>query len=154
MSELLFIAPVYKKDPTRPSWRGIPRVAFSRPAVAADIDPIAKPAAPEAERTTRASLAIGVVVVILDGEWKGKRAVVVRDVGAGIVGVAGPAVPYAELDQDVLIATSTKVQIGGADPGNAVAAIAAAAKKTPELTEYLNATFSLKPGDRPHLLRF
>jgi large subunit ribosomal protein L6e len=59
MSELLFIAPVQKKDPARPTWRGIPRVAFSRPAVAADIDPIKKPAPPEAERTTRASLGSG-----------------------------------------------------------------------------------------------
>jgi large subunit ribosomal protein L6e len=107
-------------------------VAFSRPAVAADIDPIKKPEPPEAERTTRASLAVGVVVIVLDGEAKGRRAVVVRDAGAGIVGVAGPAVPYVELDQDILITTSTKVQIDAADPSDAVAA---AAKKTPELTE-------------------
>jgi ribosomal protein L14E/L6E/L27E len=93
-------------------------------------------------------------VIILDGEAKGRRAVVVRDAGAGIVGVAGPAVPYVELDQDILIATSTKVQIDALDPSDAVAAVAAAAKKTPELTEYLNDTFSLKPGDRPHLMRF
>jgi len=154
MAELLFIAPVQKKDPTRPTWRGIPRVSLSRPAVAADIDPIQKPVPPPVARVTRASLAVGTVVIILDGESKGKRAVVVRDVGAGVVGVAGPVVAYTEIDQDYLIATSTSVKIGSVDPANAVRAIEDAAKKVPELTEYLSAPFSLKPGDRPHLMRF
>jgi large subunit ribosomal protein L6e len=154
MSELLFIAPVQKKDPRRPTWRGIPRIAFSRPAVAADIDPIKKLTEPTPERTTRASLSIGTIVIILDGPSKGKRAVVVKDVGAGIVGVAGPVVAYEEVDQDYLIATSTKINLPSADPADVPAAIAAAAKKQPELTEYLSATFSLKPGDRPHLMCF
>jgi ribosomal protein L14E/L6E/L27E len=122
--------------------------------VAAEIDPIVRLETPAVKRTTRASLAIGVVVIILDGEAKGKRAVVVRDAGAGIVGVAGPDVEYQELDQDILIATSTKINIGRVDPAEAVAAVSAAAKKVPELTEYLSSTFSLKPGDRPHLMRF
>jgi hypothetical protein len=57
----------------------------------------------------------------------------------------------AHIDQDFLIATKTKLAIAaGADQ----AAVAAAATKVPELADYLASTFTLKPGDRPHLLKF
>lgn len=154
MAELLFIAPVEKKDPTRPTWRGIPRVSFSRPAVAAEIDPIKADVAPVQERKTRASLTVGTVVIILDGENKGKRAVVVADNGAGVVTVAGPAVANLEIDQDFLIATSAKLELGKVDVAKAVDAVKAAASKVQDMTEYLEAVFSLKPGDRPHLMKF
>ena len=149
MAELLFIAPVEKKDPTRPTWHGIPRVSMTRPAVAADIDPIKADACPAPVRETRASLAVGTIVIILDGEFKGKRAVVIADAGAGIVKVAGLVVPETEIDQDYLIATSTKLE-GVSD----AASIKAAAEKVPEMVEYLNAVFTLKAGDRPHLMKF
>jgi large subunit ribosomal protein L6e len=151
MAELLFIAPVQRRDPTRPTWRGIPRISLTRPAVASDIDPIVKSVPPLPNRATRASLAVGTVVLIVNGEFAARRAVVIRDSGAGIVTVTGPVVPVTEIDQDFLIATDTKVKIGdGADQ----AAVVAAAGKVPELTEYLSAQFSLKPGDRPHLIKF
>jgi ribosomal protein L14E/L6E/L27E len=154
MTELLFIAPIEKRDPTRPTWRGIPRVSLARPIAAQEVDPIAPLAIPEKPKPTRASLSVGIVVIILEGQYKAKRAVVVADRGAGLVGVAGPVVPYTEIDQDFLIATSTKVEIGNVDAGNAVAAIEAAAGKVAGLKDYLGATFSLKPGDRPHLMKF
>ncbi|OHT01883.1 60S ribosomal protein L6 [Tritrichomonas foetus] len=154
MAELLFIAPVEKKDPTRPTWRGIPRVSFTRPAVAAEIDPIAKDVAPTAERKTRDSLSVGTVVIILDGEHKGRRAVVVQDAGNGLVKVNGPSVPTTEVDQDYLIATSTKLELGNVDVNNADGAVKAAAAKVPEMVEYLNAVFSLRKGERPHLMKF
>jgi large subunit ribosomal protein L6e len=151
MTELLFIAPVQKKDPTRPTWRGIPRVSLTRPKVASAIDPITAPAPPAIVRTTRPSLAVGTVVIILTGEYAAKRAVVTGDAGAGVVTVAGSAVPPTNIDQDFLIATSTKLAVPeGADQ----AAIEAAAKKDPELAAYLAEPFTLKPGDRPHLLKF
>jgi large subunit ribosomal protein L6e len=153
-TELLFISPIEKKDPTRPTWRGIPRVGFVRPAVAKDIDPIAQPVAPAPVRQTRASLAVGTIVIILDGEFASKRAVVVADCGAGILKVAGPVVPVTEVDQDYLIGTSTKLELGTVNEGNAVGAINAAAQKVPELSEYLSTPFTLKPGDRPHLMKF
>ena len=152
MAELLFIAPVEKKDPTRPTWRGIPRVAFTRPAVAAEIDPIKPDQPPANDRQTRPSLSVGTIVILLDGEYKGKRAVVVADKGAGIVKVCGTVVPPQEVDQDYLIATSTKVQ--GVSEGSDENAIKSAASATPELVEYLEATFSLRKGDRPHLMKF
>lgn len=154
MSELLFVAPVEKKDPTRPTWHGIPRVSFTRPAVAAEIDPIKPDACPVPERKTRQSLAIGTIVIILDGEFKGKRAAVIADAGAGVVKVCGTSVPVTEVDQDYLIATSTKLELSGVNESNAAATVKAAAEKIPEMVDYLNAVFSLKNGDRPHLMKF
>jgi large subunit ribosomal protein L6e len=154
MSELVFISPVEKRDPSRPTWRGIPRLSFSRPAVAKEIDPVQAVVPEPAPRQTRDSLVVGSVAIILDGEYSGKRAVVVADSGAGVVKVAGPAVPVTEFDQDYLIGTSTKIQLGTFDEKNAASAVISAAEKIPELTEYLNSTFSLKAGDRPHLMKF
>ena len=155
MAELLFIAPVEKKDITKPTWRGIPRVSLTRPAVASTIDPIVAPTKAAEEKKTRASITIGTIVIILDGEFKGSRAVVIADNGNGIVKVNGPAINKAiEVDQDYLIATSTKLEIGKVDENGALAAINAAADKIPEMAEYLKAKFSLKSGDRPHLMKF
>ena len=154
MSELLFIAPVEKKDPTRPTWHGIPRVSFTRPAVAADVDPIKADVCPVPERKTRESLSVGTIVIILDGEFKGKRAAVISDAGAGIVKVCGTVVPVTEIDQDYLIATSTKLELAGVNEGNAAATVKAAAQKIPEMEDYLNSVFSLRNGDRPHLMKF
>ena len=154
MAELPFIAPVEKKDPTRPTWHGIPRVSFTRPAVAAEIDPIKADVCPVDPRKTRESLSVGTIVIILDGEFKGKRAAVIADAGAGVVKVCGTVVPVTEVDQDYLIATSTKLELSGVNDGNAAATVKAAAEKIPEMVDYLGATFSLKPGDRPHLMKF
>lgn len=154
MAELPFIAPVEKKDPTRPTWHGIPRVSFTRPAVAAEIDPIKADVCPVDPRKTRESLSVGTIVIILDGEFKGKRAAVIADAGAGVVKVCGTVVPVTEVDQDYLIATSTKLELSGVNEGNAAATVKAAAEKIPEMVDYLGATFSLKPGDRPHLMKF
>lgn len=154
MTELLFIAPIEKKDITKPTWRGIPRVSLTRPAVAAAIDPKVAPVAKEVEKKTRESITVGTIVIILDGEFKGNRAVVIGENGKGLVKVNGPAIKPIEIDQDYLIATSTKLEIGKVDEASSAAAIDAAAQKIPEMTEYLKAKFSLKSGDRPHLMKF
>lgn len=154
MAELAFIAPVEKKDPTRPAWRGIPRVSYTRPAVAAEVDPIQAPVVAAVERKTRASLVTGTIVIILDGEFRGKRAAVVADAGAGIVKVCGLCVPVTDVDQDFLLATSTKLDLSGVSESNAAAKVKDAAAKIPEMTDYLNALFTLKAGDRPHLMQF
>ncbi|KAH0792960.1 60S ribosomal protein L6 [Histomonas meleagridis] len=154
MAELLFIAPIQKKDPRKPTWHGIPRVALTRPAVAAEIDPIKPEEIPVPERKTRESLQIGTIAIILDGEFKGKRGVVIADNGKGIVKLNGPAIKPVEIDQDFLIATSTKLEIGKVDEAGSAAAIDAAAQKIPEMVDYLKSTFTLKSGDRPHLMKF
>jgi len=151
MSELQFIAPVNKKDYKHPSWRGIPRVSFTRPAVAHEIDPIVACQCPAKEIQLRDSLKVGTIVIIVDGENKGKRAVVVAQAGAGIVKVAGPVVPAFEISQDFLIATSTHLEIPA---GASEAQVEAAAAKVPEMVEYLKAPFSLKKGDYPHKMKF
>jgi large subunit ribosomal protein L6e len=150
MAELPFIAPVEKKDPSRPTWKGIPRLSFVRPFVAAEIDPISQETPPAPERTARASLSVGTVAIILHGEFAGKRGVVVKDLGGGILELAGPAFGKTEIDQDYLIATSVKISVEGSD----AAAVQSAASKIPEMLDYLNSVFTLKPGDRPHLMKF
>ncbi|EAX89868.1 60S ribosomal protein L6, putative [Trichomonas vaginalis G3] len=151
MSELLFISPIEKKNVKKPSWRGIPRVSFTRPAVAAEVDPIQKPACNAKPVETRASLKVGTVVIIVGGENQGKRAVVVADQGAGIVKVAGPVVPVNEISQDYLIATSTQIEV---QKDATEAQVEAAAQKVPEMVEYLKAPFTIKKGDRIHLMKF
>ncbi|EAY11845.1 hypothetical protein TVAG_459170 [Trichomonas vaginalis G3] len=151
MSELLFIAPITKKNIKRPTWRGIPRISFTRPAVAAEVDPLVKPTCAAKAVETRQSLKVGTVVIFVGGEHQGKRAVVVADQGAGIVKVAGPVVPVNEISQDYLIATSTSIEVAA----NATEAqVEAAAAKVPEMVEYLKAPFTIKKGDRVHLMKF
>jgi hypothetical protein len=144
MSELLVISPVQKNDSARPTRRGIPRVALARPVLVAEMEPITKPVAPVAERQTRPSPSVGAVLITLDGDSKGKRVVVIKDAGAGIV----------DAYQEILIATSAHVNLDSAGPVNAVQSVSAAPKKAPKLTDYLNASFSLKPGDRRHFMQF
>lgn len=151
MAELLFISPVAKKDFKRPSWRGIPRVSFTRPAIASEVDPIAKPACAANPVETRASLKVGTVVIIVGGEHQGKRAVVVANQGAGILKVAGPVVPVNEISQDYLMATSTTLDVAA----NATEAqVEAAASKIKDMVEYLKTPFTIKKGDRVHLMKF
>ena len=40
MTDLLFVKPIEKKDPKKPVWCGVPRVSFTRPAVANEVDPV------------------------------------------------------------------------------------------------------------------
>ena len=123
MAEQLFFKPIEKKDPKKPVWGGIPRVSFTRPAVANEVDPIQPEPACECKRQTRASLTVGTIVIILDGEPAGKYGVVIADKGAGIVLVGGYGYAAQEFDQDYLIATVTKLEIGNVDAAGAEAAI-------------------------------
>lgn len=151
MSDLLFIAPIAKKNNKKPCWRGIPRVSFTRPAVAAEVDPIKEPACQAKAVETRPSLKIGTVVIIVGGENAGKRAVVVSDLGAGQLKVAGPVVPLNEISQDYLIATSTSLEV----PKDATEAqVEAAAGKVKDMVEYLKTPFTIGKNDRVHLMKF
>ena len=151
MSELLFIAPITKTNIKKPTRRGIPRVSFTRPAVAAEVDPIVKPECAPKAIETRASLQIGTIVIIVGGEKQGKRAVVVERLENGMVKVAGPDFPVIEISQDYLIATSTKLDV---KEGATDAMVKAAAEKVPEMMEYLKAEFKVKKSDRIHLMKF
>ena len=151
MAELLFISPITKTDLKKPTRRGIPRVSFTRPAVASEVDPITK-CAPEAkEIETRESLKVGTVVIIVGGEHAGKRAVVVSRGANGLVKVAGPVVSLSEVSQDYLIATSTSLEVA---ENSTESQVAAAAEKVPDMLDYLKAPFTIKKGDRIHLMKF
>lgn len=151
MTELLFISPINKKNSHKPSWRGIPRVSFTRPAIAKEVDPIKKPHPQPKVVETRPSLAIGTVVIIVGGELAGKRAVVTNHLGNGKIKVAGPVVHQVEISQDYLIATSTKIEI---QKDATEAQILATAMKIKSMVEYLKAPFTIKKGDRVHLMKF
>ena len=150
----LFIKPIDKKDPKKPVWGGVPRVSITRPAVANEVDPAQPEAVCECQKQTRASFTVGTIVIILDGELKGKYGVVIAVKDAGILLVGGFGYAAQEFDQDILIATETKLEIGNVDAAGAEAAIEAAANKVPNMVDYLKSTFSLKKGDRPHLMKF
>ena len=151
MAELLFISPITKTDLKKPTRRGIPRVSFTRPAVASEVDPIVKAECAPKEIETRESLKVGTVVIIVGKEHAGKRAVVVGQCGNGIVKVAGPVVPVNEISQDYLIATSTHLDVS---EGSTEAQVEAAASKVPDMVDYLKAPFTIKKGDRVHLMKF
>ena len=151
MSELLFIAPITKTNIKKPTRRGIPRVSFTRPAVAAEVDPIVKAECQKAEIEVRESLQVGTVVIIVGGANAGKRAVVVARLGNGMVKVAGPVVELSEISQDFLIATSTKIQVA---EGSTAKEVEAAAAKVEQMVEYLKAPFTVKKSDRVHLMKF
>ena len=151
MAELLFIAPITKTNLKKPTRRGIPRVSFTRPAVASEIDPIVKAESAPKEIETRESLKVGTVVIIVGGENAGKRAVVVARSGNGMVKVAGPVVPVNEISQDYLIATSTTLEVA---ENSTEAQVEAAAGKVDQMVEYLKAPFTIKKGDRVHLMKF
>ena len=151
MAELLFISPIQKTNLKKPTRRGIPRVSFTRPAVASEVDPIVKCAPEQKEIQVRDSLKVGTVVIIVGGENAGKRAVVVARGSNGLVKVAGPVVPQYEVSQDYLIATSTSIEVA---ENASESQVEAAASKVPEMVEYLKAPFTIKKGDRIHLMKF
>ena len=154
MTDLLFIKPIEKKNVSKPVWKGIDRVSFTRPAIAQEVDPVQTEEIHQNERQTRSSFTIGTIVIILCGEYEARRGVVIADKGAGILTIAGIDFPAQEIDQDYLIATETKLEIGNVDVANASAAIEAAAQKIDQMVEFLRVPFTLKKGDRPHLMRF
>jgi len=150
-------------------------------------------------QSLRPSLVPGTVLIILAGRFRGKRVVYLKPLEDNTLLVSGPfkvnGVPLRRVNARYVIATSTRVSVGGvnvdkfnvayfarekkdkkskteedffgdkaekkevkaarvSDQKAVDSAILAEVKKTPLLKQYLASTFSLKKGDRPHLLKF
>ena len=151
-SSLTFIEPL-KKNLRRPSWRGIPSVSFTAPAVAAEIPgelpPVHRDSKPTEEIKTRESIKVGRIVIIVAGEKSGYRACIVGVLPGGMVKVVGPEVPAMEISQDYLISTETELKV---QEGATESQVAAACD--PEMLEYLKSQFKIGRHDKVHLMKF
>lgn len=68
------------------------------------------------------TIELGSVVILLNGRFKGKRVVVLKQLDSGLLLVSGPfkvnGVPLRRVNQRSVISTSTKVNVAGVDVSN------------------------------------
>merc|ERR1711978_460554 len=69
------------------------------------------------KRSLRPSLSAGVIAIVLAGVHKGKKVIVLKHLGTGLLLVSGPyalnGCPLRRINQRYLLATKTKVDVSG-----------------------------------------
>merc|ERR1712200_257602 len=133
-------------------------------------------------RKLRASIAPGVVAIVLAGVHKGKPVVVLKQLASGLLVVTGPmslnGCPMRRINQRFIIATKTKIDISSvkvpdiidakkeeykpsdqrkADQAAVDKQVLAAIKSNKEallLKQYLKSSFALSKGQFPHNMVF
>merc|ERR1712004_850060 len=69
------------------------------------------------KRSLRPSLSAGVIAIVLAGVHKGKKVIVLKQLGTGLLLVSGPyalnGCPLRRINQRYLLATKTKVDVSG-----------------------------------------
>jgi hypothetical protein len=138
MSHTLFASPIGKKDHF--DWSANPRNAHSKPSSSAE-----SPATKLPKWKPRSQVKPGTVIVICDGQFKGKKAVVVEILNAGILGIAGPGLPYLEIDRDIIVPTNKNVTLPKPGRESASDRVDSAVKNSPEIRKYLNEPVTLSP---------
>ncbi|KAK3693857.1 translation protein SH3-like domain-containing protein [Podospora appendiculata] len=137
----------------------------------------AKPRTAYRAWTPRNSLQPGTVLILLAGRFRGKRVVLLKNLEQGVLLVTGPfkinGVPLRRVNSRYVIATSLKVDVSGVSTEklNEVSApkyftaekasqkaidkaLLASIKKVDMLASYLQSSFSLRKGDKPHEMKF
>merc|ERR1711923_197680 len=95
------------------------------------------------KRSLRPSLSAGVIAIVLAGVHKGKKVIVLKQLGTGLLLVSGPyalnGCPLRRINQRYLLATKTKVDVSGVKVpehiNDAYFKRAAAAKKEGDIFE-------------------
>merc|ERR1711934_1071610 len=100
-------------------------------------------------RKVRASLTAGTVAIVLAGVHKGKRVIVLKQLGTGLLLVTGPhklnGCPMRRVDQRKTDQAAVDAQVLAAIKAHKDGAV---------LKQYLKATFSLSKGEFPHKMKF
>jgi len=95
----------------------VKRLANDVPTVAAKVKGTSKNFFSKHARKLRAALAPGAVAIILAGAHKGKRVVVLKQLGTGLLLITGPykvnGCPMRRVNQKYLLATSTQIDVSG-----------------------------------------
>ncbi|KAF9762322.1 60S ribosomal protein L6 [Nosema granulosis] len=81
------------------------------------IEKYMKKLAKKNERQRRTDLTLGSIVVVLEGEFEGKRVVFLKSLENNLALCTGPSkingVPFFKIDERYLLATSTKIEYNG-----------------------------------------